>query len=101
MWEGFSDVRKLAIRELSPQMDPISKIMYARQYEISNWLLAGYKELAKRPRAINLAESKLLGLYATCGIFRIREASRKTKGPYNYTVAMQAELEEELKAHGA
>lgn len=54
-------------------LDSMTKIRLARKYAIPQWLLAGFEELAQRPCALNQRECRSLGLYATAGIFRVRE----------------------------
>ncbi|KIM82521.1 hypothetical protein PILCRDRAFT_820381 [Piloderma croceum F 1598] len=75
MWDLFS-IRKLAIEELSKfTMNPVTRIILARQYRIQKWLFAGYEELAKRTEPISISEAEQLGLETAILIFQIREES--------------------------
>jgi hypothetical protein len=73
MWE-FSYARDLAIKELSGRaMDPITKVLLARQYGIPKWLLAAYHELVNRKELVSCDEAQQLGLNVAIQIFHIRE----------------------------
>ena len=73
MWE-FSYARDLAIKELSGRaMDPITKVLLARQYSIPKWLLAAYHELVNRKELVSGDEAQQLGLNVAIQIFHIRE----------------------------
>lgn len=72
MWE-FPTIQAQAIHTLYESLDSMTKIRLARKYAIPQWLLAGFEELAQRPCALNQRECRSLGLYATAGIFRVRE----------------------------
>lgn len=76
MWD-FRETRKLAIRELSKKgmMDLTMKVMLAREYKVSNWLIEGYEALIKREETISDAEAEQLGLLTVVRLFRIREES--------------------------
>jgi hypothetical protein len=75
MWDLFS-IRKLAIEELSKfTMDPVTRIILARQYNIQKWLFAGYEDLAKRTEPISISEAEQLGRDTAILIFQIREES--------------------------
>lgn len=73
MWD-FPELRKMAVDELSKiPMNSLPKIMLARKYSISNWLLTGYQDLVKRSAAVTLKEAKELGWETAILIFQIRE----------------------------
>lgn len=73
MWD-FPELRKMAVDELSKiPMNSLPKIMLARKYRISNWLLTGYQDLVKRSAAVTLKEAKELGWETAILIFQIRE----------------------------
>jgi hypothetical protein len=75
MWDFF-DVRKSAIEELSKvAMNPVTKVLLARECNIQEWLLAGYDELAKRKETISLDEAEQLGKDTAILLFQIREES--------------------------
>jgi len=75
MWDFF-DVRNLAIKVLSKvTMNPVTKVLLAREYNIQEWLLAGYDELAKRKETISLDEAEQLGKDTAIRLFQIREES--------------------------
>jgi hypothetical protein len=75
MWD-FSHVRKLAIKELSNvAMNPVHRILLARQCTVQKWLFAGCEELAKRTEPISIREAEQLGWDTAILIFQIREKS--------------------------
>lgn len=73
LW-GFSDLRENAIGELSwSTMDPISRVELARKYRVKEWLLAGYRDLVKRPASISMEESERLGWRTAIQLYQLRE----------------------------
>ena len=47
MW-NFPEICKLAIEQLSKvAMNPVTKVLLARQYTLQEWLFTGYEELVK------------------------------------------------------
>jgi len=73
MWD-FPEVRKLAIEELSNvAMNPVTKVLLARQYTLRQWLFAGYEELARRKETISFSEAEQLGWDTAIRIMHIRE----------------------------
>ena len=114
MW-NFRQIRARAIRELSNQLGPVKKIKLARRFIISQWFLPGFTELIQRRRAPSPKDCQSLGLYATAGIFRIREkvffsSRHTTENPeenpfhnpsFDYQEAIMEELKGELDEYGA
>ena len=73
MWDFF-DIRKLAIEELlASKMNPITKILLARQYTARALLFAGYDELVNSTELISVAEAERLGWDTAIRIFNIRQ----------------------------
>jgi hypothetical protein len=73
MWDFF-DIRKLAIEELSAnKINPITKILLARQYTARALLFAGYDELVNSTELISVAEAERLGWDTAIRIFNIRQ----------------------------
>lgn len=78
MW-GFAEIRKLAITVLSDiKMDPIEKVLLARQNRIPEWLLAAYQELVNRELVISLEEAEQLGWDVAIRIFHMRDQAMAT-----------------------
>jgi hypothetical protein len=75
MWDFF-EVRKLAIEELpTVVVNPVTKILLARQYSLPKLLFTGYKELVQRTEPIKIGEAEQLGWDTAILIFQIREES--------------------------
>lgn len=105
MW-GFAEIRKLAITVLSDiKMDPIEKVLLARQNRIPEWLLAAYQELVNRELVISLEEAEQLGWDVAIRIFHMRDQAMATLlqihelGEISLSEEdIRREFEEELKA---
>jgi hypothetical protein len=75
MWDFFN-VRKMAIEALSRiEMNPITKILVAKQYMVRTLLFNGYNELANGTGPISVAEAERLGWKTAIHIFNIRQQS--------------------------
>ncbi|KIM71308.1 hypothetical protein PILCRDRAFT_82922, partial [Piloderma croceum F 1598] len=75
MWDFFN-VRKLAIEALSRiKMNPITKILVAKQYMVRTLLFDAYDELANGTGPISVAEAERLGWETAIHIFNIRQKS--------------------------
>ncbi|GLB40856.1 hypothetical protein LshimejAT787_0900710 [Lyophyllum shimeji] len=74
MW-NFRNIRQLAISKLSLDtgIDPVDKVVLAKEYKVPDWLLAGYHELVKRSTPITPLEAARLGLETTVYLFHVRE----------------------------
>ena len=73
LW-GFSCLREKAIGQLSTStMFPVSWVELARKYQVKEWLIAGYRELVKRPASISMEESERLGWRTTVQLYQLRE----------------------------
>jgi hypothetical protein len=79
MWDFFN-VRKLAIEALSRiGINPITKILVAKQYMVRTLLFNGYDEMANGTGPISVAEAERLGWETAIHIFNIRQKSVGTR----------------------
>lgn len=83
MW-NFRNIRQIAISKLSADtgIDPVDKVVLAKEYKVPDWLLAGYHELVKRNTPITPAEAARLGLETTVYLFHVREDVCATEFAY-------------------
>ncbi|KAH7921442.1 hypothetical protein BV22DRAFT_1049622 [Leucogyrophana mollusca] len=74
MW-GFNALRSKAIAQLaSMSLSAVDKIVIANQYDINDWLLPCFNELAKRPEPIGADDVDKLGLDTALKIAAVRES---------------------------
>ena len=79
MWQ-FKDIRARAIKALeglTNPMDPVDKIVIARKFDVSPWLVPSLSELAKREKPLDLLEGYRLGLEWTLKVAELREYACK------------------------
>ena len=55
--------------------DVVERILLARQYNVSRWLIDGYETLGKRPNYLSTLEQSKLGLKTAVKISELRERS--------------------------
>ncbi|KAI0060588.1 hypothetical protein BV25DRAFT_1807048, partial [Artomyces pyxidatus] len=53
---GFESIRELAIDRLEPIASAVDKIIVARSYDLTEWLVPAYAELCHRPSPLSLEE---------------------------------------------
>lgn len=72
---NFSEERGLAIRELSQgdNVELVTNVLLARQYNAPELLLAAYEGLVKRTESISEEEAERLGLATVIRLYWIRE----------------------------
>ncbi|KAJ7210502.1 hypothetical protein GGX14DRAFT_625811, partial [Mycena pura] len=58
----FLDARALAIQQLGGEaMEPVERIVLAKQYDVSAWLRSGYAELARSSVGISAEDAEKIG----------------------------------------
>jgi hypothetical protein len=73
MWE-HPEIRDLVINELSGRkMNPFTKVLLARRYNIHTWLRVTYQHLVNRKETITGEEAKQLGWDTAIQIFHLRD----------------------------
>jgi len=73
MWE-LPEYRDMVINELSSRtMNPFTKVLLARQYNIHTWLRVTYQHLVNRKEIITGEEAKQLGWDTAIQIFHLRD----------------------------
>ncbi|KAF7968658.1 hypothetical protein HWV62_29737 [Athelia sp. TMB] len=73
---GFTQLRTLAIEQITPIASPVEIIVLGRRYSIDavDWCRANaYSDLCLRPGALSLEEGNLLGMDDVIKIFTIRQ----------------------------
>jgi len=96
-----SEIRDKAIQELTPpeHLSPTDRILLARECQVVDWLLVGYKQLVQRNEIISADEEEQLGVNATLNVLRIKliQESRR-KGLSIFKSPDIAELEAIIRA---
>lgn len=79
MW-SFTRVQEFAIQQMEPMvaMRPLDKVALAQDYGITEWLVSGLLQLARREEPIGLADVQKLGLDTALKLADIRESSQST-----------------------
>lgn len=75
MWQ-FQDIRAGAIKALESltlSMDPVDKIVMARKFDVSPWLITSLHALARREKPLDLSEGNRLGLEWALKVAEVRE----------------------------
>jgi len=57
------------------EIDPIDKVILARDYRLEKWLVEGYTELVKRDAGLSAEERKRLGYETAFQLYERREES--------------------------
>jgi len=83
LWQS-TNIRSLAIRHLRELWDRVkdsaSRVIYGYKYDVQEWIIEGYTNLAKRQKGLSAEEANLLGPEATRIVYEIRELSFKERG---------------------
>ena len=75
MWQ-FQGIRAKAIKALGSQtlsMDLVDKIVIARKFSVSSWLVPSLQALVQREKPLDLSEGNRLGLEWALKVAEIRE----------------------------
>lgn len=72
----FSELRGRAMKALSTKLQPVDRIVLARECQIAAWLLLGYQELVDRNETISEADEERLGCRTAVKLLRIRDQGR-------------------------
>jgi hypothetical protein len=75
LWR-FGELREEALDELAQiQIDPIDKVILARDYSVEKWLVEGYTELVQRDAGLSAEERRMLGYEVAFQLYERREES--------------------------
>lgn len=79
MW-SFTRVQEFAIEQMEPMlaMRPLDKVALAQDYGITEWLVSGLLQLARREEPVGLEDVQKLGLDTALKLADIRESSHST-----------------------
>jgi hypothetical protein len=97
LWR-FKELRTKALNRLSQiQIDPVDKVILARDYGVEGWLVEGYTELVKRDEGLSSEARRRLGYETALQLYVKREdtykrgleKTQRTSRNYNYPIAMQ------------
>jgi len=75
MWQ-FQGIRARAIKALESQtisMDPVDKIVMARKFDVSTWLVSSLHALVQREKPLDLSEGNRLGMEWALKVAEVRE----------------------------
>ena len=73
MWY-FMDIHALAVDDITTHpMDPVERIVLAREHYVIGWLETGYLELAQRTLAPSVEEVERIGYTSGTLVFHVRE----------------------------
>ncbi|KAJ2930169.1 hypothetical protein H1R20_g6962, partial [Candolleomyces eurysporus] len=73
---SFNDIRHQAIKEIEAGdggMTAVNQIILAKEYNVSEWLLTGYKTLITREETIDLQEGEEIGLRNALQLYELRD----------------------------
>ncbi|KAF8603080.1 hypothetical protein BDV93DRAFT_494048 [Ceratobasidium sp. AG-I] len=82
MW-NFSALRAYLIPLTAAVLNDVDKIVYAREFGVSEWLGPAHIALCQRPNPPDIEESNKLGLQSLMVIYNLREKSRSNPLPYS------------------
>jgi hypothetical protein len=92
MWT-FGELRQGAITQLGRlNINPVDKVMLARDYRVESLLKQGYKELVKRKEGPSLEEAKVLGYEAAIHLYKKRERHHRESAPASIQMRQRANI---------
>jgi len=88
MW-GFNSVYRFAINQMEPLLAQLrlEKVALSQEYEVTEWLVPGLVELARRAEPVGAEDVRRLGLDTALKLAEVRESSMSNPrtGPVNMT----------------
>jgi hypothetical protein len=72
----ISKIRNKAIERLNPHLQPVDRVLLARDCQVSEWLSRGYRAIVDRAETISESDEEKLGTRAAMKLFRLRDAKR-------------------------
>ncbi|RXW19668.1 hypothetical protein EST38_g6174 [Candolleomyces aberdarensis] len=80
---GFEEIKDLAVKafekEVLVELDPVDKILLARQFDVSDWLKPAYVNLCQRSKPLSTTEAGRLGAETAALIAQARETYRDSR----------------------
>ncbi|KEP50070.1 BTB/POZ domain protein [Rhizoctonia solani 123E] len=73
MW-NFTELRACLLPHLDGNLDDVDKIVYAREFDIKEWIIPAYIKLCHRTKPLNSEEAEKIGLKGAMLVFRLRES---------------------------
>ncbi|KAG1728073.1 hypothetical protein EDB19DRAFT_1747897 [Suillus lakei] len=79
MW-SFTRVQEFAIQQMEPMLAtrPLDKVALAQDYGVTEWLVPGLLQLARREEPVGLEDVRKLGLDTALKLADIRESAQST-----------------------
>lgn len=77
MW-NFADLRACLLPLAEELLSDVNKIMFAREFDIKDWLVPAHVKLCQRAEPLTTDEATKLGLHSLLMISRMREQPRGT-----------------------
>ncbi|KAK7012715.1 hypothetical protein R3P38DRAFT_3018777 [Favolaschia claudopus] len=88
---NFLDARNLAIFHLhTDHIEPVERIMLARQYDVAPWLKIGYTDLAQQPERMTREEAEKIGWKTAFLLSQMREMALEQAGRYSYAANVRS-----------
>jgi NACalpha-BTF3-like transcription factor len=94
---GFDEIKRLAVKALEndslAKLEPVDKIILARQFEVSDWLRPAYMKLCQRSKPLSTTEAGKLGAETAALVAQVREMYRdsqayaETKNAHNFVAS--------------
>lgn len=73
---GFADLRTYLLPLAEQNLDDVDKIVFAREFDIKEWLVPAYVRLCKREEHLSMEEAMKLEVVSVLMISRMREKYR-------------------------
>ncbi|KAG2141266.1 hypothetical protein DEU56DRAFT_885326 [Suillus clintonianus] len=76
MW-GFTRIQEFAIQKMEPILAtrPLDKVAFAQDYGVTEWLVPGLLQLARRGKPVGLEDVQKLGLDTALKLAEVRESA--------------------------
>ncbi|CAE6523992.1 unnamed protein product [Rhizoctonia solani] len=73
---NFSDLRAFLLPLAEKNLDEVDKIVFAREFDIEEWLVPAHVRLCQREKPLSVNEAKKLGVESVLILWRLREQYR-------------------------
>ncbi|KAH7338065.1 hypothetical protein B0J17DRAFT_660628 [Rhizoctonia solani] len=76
---NFSELRAFLLPLAEENLGDVDKIVFAREFDIEEWLAPAHVRLCQREQPLNAEEAKKLGVESVLVLWRMREKHRTTR----------------------
>jgi hypothetical protein len=91
------EIRTKAIERLSSGLQPVERVLLARECLVSQWLTQGYREIVTELETISEADADKLGCKTTVKLFLLRENLRLRRYGYDIEKKIKSVFKFELE----